>query len=38
MFADNFRAYADGVPESVRDAGPRRGSAGPGLEGEPGDG
>ena len=23
MFADNFRAYADGVPPSVRDAGPK---------------
>jgi phosphoenolpyruvate carboxykinase (ATP) len=23
MFADNFRAYADGVPESVRNAGPK---------------
>ncbi|HET9456740.1 MAG TPA: phosphoenolpyruvate carboxykinase (ATP) [Candidatus Limnocylindrales bacterium] len=23
MFADNFRAYADGVPASVRDAGPK---------------
>ena len=23
MFADNFRAYADGVPESVRTAGPK---------------
>ncbi|HEY7589533.1 MAG TPA: phosphoenolpyruvate carboxykinase (ATP) [Candidatus Limnocylindrales bacterium] len=25
MFADNFAAYADGVPESVREAGPRVG-------------
>ena len=25
MFADNFRSYADGVPPSVREAGPRRG-------------
>jgi hypothetical protein len=23
MFAENFTAYADGVPESVRAAGPR---------------
>jgi len=23
MFADNFRAYADGVSEGVRSAGPR---------------
>jgi phosphoenolpyruvate carboxykinase (ATP) len=33
MFADNFRAYADGVPPSVRKAGPIVSDAsGPGLE------
>ena len=32
MFADNFRAYADGVPTSVRGAGPRvADDSGPGL-------
>jgi phosphoenolpyruvate carboxykinase (ATP) len=32
MFADNFRAYADGVPESVRSAGPLvTDPSGPGL-------
>jgi phosphoenolpyruvate carboxykinase (ATP) len=33
MFADNFRSYADGVPASVRAAGPLvTTDAGPGLE------
>ena len=33
MFADNFRAYADGVPPSVRDAGPKvTDESGPGLD------
>jgi phosphoenolpyruvate carboxykinase (ATP) len=32
MFADNFRAYADGVPESVGSAGPLvTDPSGPGL-------
>ena len=33
MFADNFRSYADGVPASVRAAGPAAtDAAGPGLD------
>jgi len=33
MFADNFRSYADGVPPSVREAGPQvTDDGGPGLE------
>jgi phosphoenolpyruvate carboxykinase (ATP) len=32
MFAENFAAYADGVPESVRDAGPRVSADAPHLK------
>ena len=40
MFAENFAAYADGVPPSVRKAGPTVvGNGGPDLElAEPGEG